>query len=201
MSCSASSLQLAGISVDRFLAVIYPLRYGSIMKRPETVWFKNCTHNCLVSSGCHRVISRFILKRNILLCPSNICYQLCYDRRVLRADCDFSDQRKVGEKYLTARLWFVLISKLNVVLHLLGDCNRYFQRLLVPADYFILRYWAFSRTIAWSCIHVNQNFGFVKLHHEFSYLQLENTGLSEEEGWFQVVFSPAVKTCLCKHEV
>lgn len=32
LSCSASVLHLAAISVDRFLAVIFPLRYGRIMK-------------------------------------------------------------------------------------------------------------------------------------------------------------------------
>ncbi|XP_078365070.1 adenosine receptor A2a-like [Oculina patagonica] len=32
LSCSASVLNLAAISVDRFLAVIYPLRHGRIMK-------------------------------------------------------------------------------------------------------------------------------------------------------------------------
>ena len=33
-SCSASLLHLAAISVDRFLAVIFPLRHGRIMKSP-----------------------------------------------------------------------------------------------------------------------------------------------------------------------
>ena len=32
LSCSASAMHLAAISVDRFLAVIFPLRYGRIMK-------------------------------------------------------------------------------------------------------------------------------------------------------------------------
>ncbi|XP_078354852.1 adenosine receptor A2a-like [Oculina patagonica] len=45
LSCSSSILHLAGISIDRFLAVIFPLRYGSIMKKYGlktilvTVWF------------------------------------------------------------------------------------------------------------------------------------------------------------------
>ena len=34
-SCSASILHLAAISVDRFIAVIFPLRHGHIMKNYE----------------------------------------------------------------------------------------------------------------------------------------------------------------------
>lgn len=61
LSCSASIFHLAAISIDRFLAVVFPLRHGSIMKKfglktmLVTVWSLAVAIVCLRVSGLKEI--------------------------------------------------------------------------------------------------------------------------------------------------
>lgn len=91
LCCSSSLMHLVAISMDRFLAVTFPLRHGRIMKNYglkimlATVW---------VVAFAFAIVRQLFPKKNLLLSCSNVCRWLFPHVRLLPVDIAYFGQGK-----------------------------------------------------------------------------------------------------------
>ena len=91
LSCTASVVHMAAISVDRFIAVVYPL-----------LWIKNTADNILgianYSSSFHRCYSCKFSTGNSLHWSRNFWHQLSNCAFILLADSDIIDETSIRKQ-------------------------------------------------------------------------------------------------------
>ena len=153
LCCSSSLMHLVAISMDRFLAVTFPLRHGRIMKN---YGLKNHAGGSVGCRFCIRHSSTALPEKNLLLSCSNVCRWLFPHVRLLLVDIAYFGQGKETKGPCGSAIihWCQFESRTACCTNT-GNCDHFVFCHLVSVDCCFFHHRKISGWKLWSSIHVD----------------------------------------------